>query len=64
MFRINVELYPGVVERATTAWARRCWRPATAKAAVAMYEKSLELNPESPNGKEMLERIRSEATVN
>jgi glyoxylase-like metal-dependent hydrolase (beta-lactamase superfamily II) len=63
MFRINVDLFP-------ESWnvydslGEALFTGGEPKAAIAMYEKSLELNPESPTGKEMLERIRSTAELN
>jgi tetratricopeptide (TPR) repeat protein len=63
MFRINVELFPDSwnvydsLGEALLAGGDRA-------GAIAMYEKSLEINPENTNGIEMLERIRKEGSVN
>ena len=57
MFRINVELYP-------ESWnvydslGEALLRAGNTDAAVAMYEKSIALNPENTNGKEVLARIQ------
>ena len=63
MFEINVELFPeswntydSLGEALLTA--------GDTDAAIAMYEKSLVLNPENTNGTQVLERIRSGAAVN
>jgi glyoxylase-like metal-dependent hydrolase (beta-lactamase superfamily II) len=63
MFRINVDLYP-------ESWnvydslGEALLAAGDQEEAIAMYEKSLQINPENENGKQMLERIRSEASVN
>ncbi|MBU8871450.1 MAG: MBL fold metallo-hydrolase [Gemmatimonadales bacterium] len=63
MFKINVELFP-------ESWnvydslGEALFACGDRDAAVAAYEKSLQLNPESPTGKEMLERIRGDVSVN
>lgn len=63
LFRINVEFYP-------ESWnvydslGEALYASGENDDAIAMYEKSLELNPESPSGIQMLERIRSGASVN
>jgi glyoxylase-like metal-dependent hydrolase (beta-lactamase superfamily II) len=60
MFRINVELFPDAwncydsLGEALLASGER-------EEAIAMYERSLELNPDNANGREVLERVRSEA---
>jgi tetratricopeptide (TPR) repeat protein len=63
MFKINVELYPeswNVYDSLGEALLAAGDR----EAAIAMYEKSLEINPENTNGRDMLEQIRNEASVN
>jgi tetratricopeptide (TPR) repeat protein len=63
MFRINVELFP-------ESWnvydslGEALFEAGDNESAIAMYEKSLELNPESPTGMAMLERIRAGTDVN
>jgi len=63
MFRINVELFP-------ESWnvydslGEALYAAGDNEAAIAMYEKSLVLNPESPSGMAMLERIRAGTDVN
>jgi tetratricopeptide (TPR) repeat protein len=63
MFRINVELYP-------ESWnvydslGEALLAAGDHESAIAMYEKSLEINPDNTNGKDMLERIRKEISVN
>lgn len=63
MFRINVELYPESWN-AYDSLGEALFMNGENEKAVAMYEKSLELNPENTNGKTMLERIREVASVN
>lgn len=63
MFRINVELFPeswNVYDSLGEALLADGDRDS----AIAMYEKSLELNPENSNGEQMLEQIRSSGLVN
>jgi glyoxylase-like metal-dependent hydrolase (beta-lactamase superfamily II) len=63
MFKINVELFPeswNVYDSLGEALLAAGDR----EAAIAMYEKSLEINPENTNGREALARIRNEASVN
>jgi glyoxylase-like metal-dependent hydrolase (beta-lactamase superfamily II) len=63
LFRINAKLFP-------ESW--NCYDSlgegllavGDQEGAVVMYKKSLELNPENQNGKEMLEKIRSGEMVN
>lgn len=63
MLRLNVELFP-------ESW--NCYdslgeallAAGDQVSAVSMYEKSLEMNPENQNGRDVLERIRGTATVN
>jgi len=63
LFEITVDLYPdswnaydSLGEALMTAGDR--------EAAIAMYEKSMELNPDNTNGRDMLVRLREEASVN
>jgi len=63
MFRINVELFPASWN-VYDSLGEALFAGGEREAAIAMYEKSLELNPESPSGKQMLEQIRDSATVN
>jgi len=59
MFRLNVELFP-------SSWnvydslGEALLRAGDTDAAVKMYEKSVELNPDSKSGKDALARIRAE----
>ena len=63
LFRINVELYPEAwnvydsLGEALLATGER-------NEAVAMYEKSVALNPENANGVQALERLRAEGVAN
>ena len=63
MFRINVEIFP-------ESWnvydslGEALLAGGETEEAIAMYEKSLELNPESPSGLQMLDRIRNSEAVN
>jgi tetratricopeptide (TPR) repeat protein len=62
MFRINTELYPeswNVYDSLGEALMVSGDRDA----AIRMYEKSLEINPENANGQQMLERMRSAVSV-
>ena len=63
MFEINVELFP---ESWNTydSLGEALLTDGDTDAAIAMYEKSLVLNPENTNGTQVLERIRSGAAVN
>jgi len=63
MFRINVELYPASWN-VYDSLGEGLYAMGENKEALAMYEKSLELNPESPTGADMLARIKAEGTVN
>jgi glyoxylase-like metal-dependent hydrolase (beta-lactamase superfamily II) len=63
LFKINVELFP-------ESWnvydslGEALYAAGDHEKAIMLYEKSLELNPESPSGQQMLERIKSETAVN
>jgi glyoxylase-like metal-dependent hydrolase (beta-lactamase superfamily II) len=58
LFRINVELFPDSWN-SYDSLGEALLRAGETDEAVAMYEKSLELNPENENGREVLARIRS-----
>lgn len=63
LFRCTTEVFPG-------SW--NCWdslaealrAAGDRQEAIAMYEKSLELNPENTNGRAMLDELRAELAVN
>lgn len=63
VFLVNVDFYP-------ESWnvydslGEALYTAGKNEKAIAMYKKSLELNPESPTGIQMLERIRSGVDVN
>ena len=61
MFEINVKLFPDSWNVYDSLGEALLQAGETAKAA-AMYEKALQLNPESPSSKEALAKIRSGAT--
>lgn len=63
MFRINVELYPGSWN-AYDSLGEALLAAGDRETAIAMYEKSLELNSGNTNGRDVLERLRTEAVVN
>jgi len=63
MFEINVNLYPESWN-AYDSLGEALAATGNTEAAIAMYEKSLVINPENENGTRMLERIRSGVTVN
>ena len=61
--KLNIDLFPESAN-AYDSYGEALFTLGDGETALAMYEKSLELNPESANAKEMIERIRSGATVN
>ena len=63
MFRINVELFPDSWN-VYDSLGEALYAMGENKEALAMYEKSLELNPESPTGAAMLAQIKAAETVN
>ncbi len=63
LFRANRELFPDSWN-AYDSLAEALLATGDEPGAVAMYEKSVALNPENANGTAALERIRSGATVN
>ncbi len=63
MFKLNTELYPDSWNTFDSL-GEALFASGENEAAIAMYEKSLELNPESPSGTQMLERIRAGSAVN
>jgi glyoxylase-like metal-dependent hydrolase (beta-lactamase superfamily II) len=60
LFRINVELFPDSWN-CYDSLGEALLRAGDTAEAVAMYEKSLILNPDNDNGKEVLARIRGDA---
>jgi predicted TPR repeat methyltransferase len=62
MFKINVELYPESWN-AYDSLGEALLRAGDTNDAVTMYEKSLALNPENTNGKEVLAQIQGAASM-
>jgi len=59
IFQLNAELHP----QSWNAWdslAEACYEKGDKQKALALYRKSLELNPASENGKKFIELIESE----
>ena len=61
MFRINVELYPGSWN-VYDSLGEALLKTGDVDGAAAMYERSLELKPDSQSGKDALARIRAQRT--
>jgi tetratricopeptide (TPR) repeat protein len=59
LFRINVELFPDSWN-CHDSLGEALLRAGNTDEAVAMYEKSLELNPENDNGREVLARVNGD----
>jgi len=60
LFRLNVNLFPASWN-VYDSLGEALLKDGDAEAAIKMYEKSLELNPESKSGKDALARIRGAA---
>ena len=60
MFKCNVDMFPESWN-VYDSYGEALFRLGDFAASIVNYEKSLELNPESPSGKEMLEQARTAA---
>ncbi len=60
VFKMNVEMYPGSWN-VYDSFAEACMNAGEKKAAVENYRKSIELNPDNRNGREILKRLEEES---